>query len=378
MNTLLKQTEASASMERSDLEGMIGESVQRIFADHVSPTLLNRAEAGEWPADLWQLIEDNGLSLALCRGEEGGTDARWPDVYPILAGIGRWSVPLPLAETMIAAWLLSQAAVAVPSGPITIAANGNVSCAPGGVLTGMLRGVPWASRCGWLLVAVSAGTGASKLALLDLSSAALSIRPGLNMAGEPRDDILLDAAPATVFFDNPVPRLDDPLRLLGALVRCTMLVGALERTLELSIQYTNERVQFGKPLSKNQVIQHGLASVAGETVAAKVATRVAVFSLMPEQAGRTTAFDVAVAKVRCGQAAARLAAVAHQFHGAIGFTHEHVLHHSTRRLWSWRNEFGSDATWAAALGRAAMSKGAAGFWPAMTDRSLSLSSLASL
>jgi len=39
-------------------------------------------------------------------------------------------------------------------------------------------------------------------------------------------------------------------------------------------------------------------------------------------------------------------------------------------LWSWRQEFGGDATWARALGRAAIAQGAAAFWPSMTERSL--------
>ena len=127
---------------------------------------------------------------------------------------------------------------------------------------------------------------------------------------------------------------------------------------------------IAKPLSKNQVIQHGLAVAASEMVAAKVATRAAFASLEAALQARTTTFDVALAKVRAGQAASRLAAVAHQFHGAIGFTQEHVLHHTTLRLWSWRQEFGGDATWARALGRAAIAQGAAAFWPSMTERSL--------
>ena len=67
----------------------------------------------------------------------------------------------------------------------------------------------------------------------------------------------------------------------------------------------------------------------------------------------------------------RGAAIAHQVHGAIGFTHEHSLHFATRRLWAWREEFGADAWWAERLGQAAIAAGAAGFWPALTQRALS-------
>ena len=81
-----------------------------------------------------------------------------------------------------------------------------------------------------------------------------------------------------------------------------------------------------------------------------------------------TLFSTAVAKVRCGEAASRGSAIAHQVFGAIGFTHEHPLHFATRRLWAWREEFGSDADWAAELGRAAIQSRASGFWPALTRK----------
>lgn len=372
MNTTSSTMGAGVSLEPSEFEVMIGESVQRLFSDNIDAALLRNIDAGQWPAELWQLLDDAGLPLALCTAEAGGSDVQWSDVYPVLAGIGRWSVPLPLAETMIAAALLDRAGMPVPQGPITIAEAGLATRVVGveEKISGVLHGVAWARACGYALVPIAGASGAHQLALVNLRGAGVRVVPGANMAGEPRDELRLDAVTVDALFDNPLPALEQPLFVLGAMARSAMLVGALERALELTVQYTNERVQFGKPLSKNQVIQHGLAVAASEMVAAKVATRAAFASLEAALQARTTTFDVAVAKVRAGQAASRLAAVVHQFHGAIGFTQEHVLHHTTLRLWSWRQEFGGDATWARALGRAAIAQGAAAFWPSMTERSL--------
>jgi acyl-CoA dehydrogenase len=156
-----------------------------------------------------------------------------------------------------------------------------------------------------------------------------------------------------------------------------MLVGALESALEQAVAYAGERVQFGKPIGKNQAIQQQLALMAGDVAAARVAALVAAADAPGgEPAHNSTAaaqcaatrFSTAVAKVRAGEAATRGAAIAHQVHGAIGFTHEHALHFATRRLWAWREEFGTDAQWAAELGRAAITARAAGFWPAMTRK----------
>ena len=57
----------------------------------------------------------------------------------------------------------------------------------------------------------------------------------------------------------------------------------------------------------------------------------------------------------------------HQVHGAIGFTYEHSLHFATRRLWSWRAEFGSESVWAIELGRRVAARGADNLWNDLTE-----------
>jgi len=79
-------------------------------------------------------------------------------------------------------------------------------------------------------------------------------------------------------------------------------------------------------------------------------------------------FEIAVAKTRIGEAVDRATGIAHQTHGAIGFTYEHGLHFATRRLWAWRAEYGSDAFWAGELGRMALARGADALWPDLTAR----------
>ncbi len=76
--------------------------------------------------------------------------------------------------------------------------------------------------------------------------------------------------------------------------------------------------------------------------------------------------EVAVAKVRVGEAAGTGAAIAHQVHGAIGFTREYSLHHATRRIWAWREEFGNETYWAIRLGHMVAANGADALWPFVT------------
>jgi alkylation response protein AidB-like acyl-CoA dehydrogenase len=75
---------------------------------------------------------------------------------------------------------------------------------------------------------------------------------------------------------------------------------------------------------------------------------------------------IAAAKIRAGQSAGKAAELAHQLHGAIGFTDEHELHLYTRRLWSWRDEYGSESYWSTRLGEILVRGGADAFWDALT------------
>ena len=79
-------------------------------------------------------------------------------------------------------------------------------------------------------------------------------------------------------------------------------------------------------------------------------------------------FETAVAKVRVGEAAGICASLTHPVHGAIGFTYEHSLHFATRRLWSWRAEFGAESAWAIELGREAAARGADALWADLTAK----------
>jgi acyl-CoA dehydrogenase len=78
--------------------------------------------------------------------------------------------------------------------------------------------------------------------------------------------------------------------------------------------------------------------------------------------------EVAAAKIRVGEAAAEGARIAHQVLGAIGFTQEHTLHRFTRRLWAWRDDFGSESHWALRLGGLVAAKGADQLWPMLAAR----------
>ncbi|MCX7274102.1 MAG: acyl-CoA dehydrogenase [Burkholderiales bacterium] len=354
-------------------ESMIGQSAERLFSNNVDKKLLERFEAGQWPTALWNLTADSGFGIALAAEDRGGIGASWSEAYPILRGVGYWQAPLPLAETMIATLLLSLAGIDLPDGPVALIEEGTLNrialreAAGGSRLHGQAQRVAWAGHCRWALVALAGG----RLAVIDLTDTATArLTRRSDHAGEPCDTVDLDAAPCLALFDSPLPALALPLRTLGAIARSAMMVGALERLLEESVRYAGDRVQFGRPIGRNQAIQQSLALLAGDVCSARVAALVACADA-PSSQNRdcsATEFSGAVAKIRVGEAATRGTSIAHQVHGAIGFTHEHSLQFATRRLWAWREAHGSDAWWAQRLGEQAIAARGTGFWPAMTTR----------
>ena len=142
------------------------------------------------------------------------------------------------------------------------------------------------------------------------------------------------------------------------------MAGGLEYLLAQTVRYVSERKQFDRPIASFQAIQHNLALLADHTAAAGIA---AMSAFRAADRGDAS-FEIAAAKVRTGEAAGLGAGIAHQCHGAIGFTYEHSLHFVTRRLWSWRAEFGAESHWAAELGRHVAARGADRLWSDLTAR----------
>jgi acyl-CoA dehydrogenase len=130
-----------------------------------------------------------------------------------------------------------------------------------------------------------------------------------------------------------------------------------------TVQYAGERQQFGRPLGRFQAVQMELAEMAGEVTAVAALVDAAVQALDRRE---NVVPAAAAAKVRAGAAVEVVARLAHQVHGAIGFTQEHKLHHLTRRCWSWRDEAGTETAWAGVLGAGLLTDGPDVLWPALT------------
>jgi acyl-CoA dehydrogenase len=296
---------------------------------------------------VWQAIEESGLELLAAPAPDGGD---WLAAAAAVTTVcGELAAPLPYgdiaivaAPVLVAAGLPVAAAVALASGSVT--ADGD------------------ALQVELAALGVPAGRNAPRIAFVSgdkvcvVPASACELTEGTNLAGESRDQVSYRGAVAAGSWAE-VAGLADEVALRGALARAAAICGAAGAALRASVGYANERVQFGRPIGKFQVIQHSIAELAVEVEAMTAATAAAVQVCAADGFSSERArIAVAVAKAQASAGAGVVARNAHQVHGAIGTTREHSLHLTTTRLWSWRDEYGSERDWQLELGRAGLNR----------------------
>jgi alkylation response protein AidB-like acyl-CoA dehydrogenase len=352
----------------ADTRHILAETADRILSKACTGPVLDAAEQGTWPEALWGELEESGLVLAATSEARGGFSVELADVCTIVRAVGVHSAPVPLPETLLAERMLAAAGLAPRQGPATVApvlSGERLTLSRRDntwALSGVLRFVPWGRDARWLVALAETDAGAVTVAV---EHPQVEERAS-NLAREARDTIrFAETRVGEADVGRPgVGYSNDALRFEGALFRAVAMAGALETVLELTIRYAKERVQFGRPIGKFQAVQQLIAVLASHVAAASAVTQAAVAAASVGPAP----LEIAAAKAKVSEAAGIAAAIAHQVHGAIGFTHEHVLHRSTRRLWSWRDEFGGEAEWSSWLGHAVLKEGGRGLWPLLTAR----------
>lgn len=354
----------------SDMREEMLRTLDRIVADHVTAKMReasdlrgNQSSGGaangtEAAHPLWTALEAAGVTAL----GAGGDDISFADTMELVRRAGFHALPVPLGDAVMARRIRAAHGLGNTNDGFSVLvppSSTNDVGLTGGKLSGRAFSIPWGRDASEIVLAV----GGPEACLVTADCRGAEVRRGSNMAGEPRDEI--DLRGLRVLEAKAVP---DPARIIeteGALLRAVQMSGALEAVLGHCMTWVSDRIQFGKPISKHQAIQHLMAQLAEETAAASAAADMAI------QASDQTSdrLAAAVAKARVGEAAGKAANLAHAIFGAMGFTREHQLHYATRRLWAWRNEFGGEVYWQAHIGRSvAASGGGNGLWGLLTAK----------
>ena len=343
---------------------LLVDTVESLLERYCDPDALAEAEREGFAPRLWAELSGAGLaaiSVPEAIGGSGGTESA---ALAVLRLAGRYGAPVPLAEHgLLGGWLAAAIERPLPEGPASVVPghpaddlrlerSGNVWR-----LSGEAHAVPW-GRMTEVTFALLVADERTFVVELPRDRGEVTHLRGLS--GEPRDTMAFAAVEladaAVVEAPEGVDR--HALMVRGALCRAVQMAGAMEYVSELTSAYARDRVQFGRPIARFQAIQHHLVVIAEEAAVAGIAADLA--SRRFAEAGGWV--EVAAAKVLAGTAADVVTARAHQVHGAIGMTAEYRLHHWTRRLWTWRDEFVGHRGWSSALGREVIDRGADELW----------------
>ncbi|QRP43131.1 acyl-CoA dehydrogenase family protein [Amycolatopsis sp. FDAARGOS 1241] len=311
---------------------------------------------GSLPA-VWATVTELGWPGVGIPEELGGSGGGLAELAEFAEAAGRHAVALPLLETAWAGLVLGAAGHAVPPGPATVVLPrpGEELVLAGTELSGTASRVRWARAAERFVVPARDADGTQVLVVVAADAPGVGVEPGANLAGEPRDSVRFDRSPA-----ERVGEVPESLAATGALLHAAATAGALETAVAHTVAHVTVREQFGRPLIKFQAVGATLARMQSQLTLARTAVASAV-------AASGDLDRVAAAVVITAQAATEVARGAHQLHGAMGVTREHPLHLATRRLWSWRDEFGGERHWARLLGERLTRLGPDAVWDWVTE-----------
>lgn len=347
----------------SESQSLLTGSAGRLFTDHCTRDRLEAAEAGTWPEELWAALTDTGLIAAAATEARGGAGVELADLCALARVAGYHAAPVPLVESWLAEQMLAAADLPSIEGALTIGPvlrRDTVRLERHGghwSVTGDLKRIPWARIATAIILTLEADDGTRTIVIRN----ARTILDGWNYAREPRETLRLERHILSRDCVSAANRGYGRAELFfrGALFRTQQMAGAMERVLELTVAYAKERVQFGRVIGKFQAVQQQIAALASQAAAGSAVAQAAAEA----NASGLARFEIAASKARIGEAVAVVAGVAHQVHAAMGFTHEHALHRSTRRLWAWRDEFGTETEWQAWVGTVVAQLGGDALWP---------------
>ncbi len=374
MTTSAAATTGNKMLDPVVVDELITETADRLFREWCTHEAVQAAEDTGAAPEIWGAFRDTGFDLIGIPEDLGGSGGTLADAIEVLRLVGYHAAPIPAAEHgILGGWLLAQAGLERPDGLVTIvpprasqrdwtgagACAANVAEDGTATLTGEAHRVPWA-RNAEAIVCVCECDG--RLWVISVPAAECAITPMSNMAGEPRDTVRFEGATGKAAL-APDGVDAEYLAQRGALSRVALMAGAVEKMCQLTVSYTNERVQFGRPVARFQAVQQHLVWAAQDAALLRMSAETAA-----REATRGDArFEIAAAKLIANQSAGRATKACHQAHGAMGMTQEYPLHHFSRRLWSWRKEYGSDAHWSGVLGEMATGVGADGLYPLISS-----------
>jgi alkylation response protein AidB-like acyl-CoA dehydrogenase len=214
------------------------------------------------------------------------------------------------------------------------------------VISGTKLFVPDAQSADYLICA--ARTGETKdhqdgitLFMVDINTTGITVKPLITVAGDKQAEVIFNNV--KVSADNILGEVDkgwssiEKVIQKAGVARCAEMVGMAQKALDVSLEYAKERLAFGHPIGAFQSIQHRCADMLIDLEGSRFVTYQAAWRI---NEGLPAEREAAIAKAWVGQACRRIMASAHQVHGAIAFTEDHILHYYIKKARASEFSFG--------------------------------------
>ncbi len=319
---------------------------------------MERDERGYTP-QLWDKLAGLGWLGLVVPEEYGGIGLGFVELAVVLEETGRVLMPGPYFSTVVMAGmtvaesgsdeqkreylsgiasgrLIMTLALTEPSGrwdAESVQTTAHES-GDGYVLNGTKLYVPNANVSDYVIVAARTGPDASDISLFVMPSSAegLTVTALDTLASDKQSELILNNVyvPGSALlgeFNGGWKTLERTLAW-GTAAKCAEMLGGAQQTLDMTVAYARQRIQFGRAIGSFQAIQHHVADMAADVEGCRYTTYQAVWMLAE---GLPAEREVAMAKVWVSDAYHRICMTAHQCHGAVGFTKEHDLQLYSRR-----------------------------------------------
>jgi alkylation response protein AidB-like acyl-CoA dehydrogenase len=357
----------------SEEQEMLRTMARDFLTDKLPKTVVKEIEESElgYSPELWREMAGLGwMGLAL-PGGYGGGDMSFLDLAVMLEEIGRACLPGPYFSTVVLGGLaildagseeqkqkylpkiangdeiftlaLTESSAGYDAASIAVKA---VADKGSYVISGTKLFVPDAHVADYMLVVArtdekSKGEDGITIFIVDAKSPGISSTVLKTIANDKLCEVVFDQV--TIPEENILGKLDGGWNVAqkiiqrAAVAKCCEMVGCIQQTLDMTVEYAKERKQYDRPIGSFQVIQHYCADMVIDVDGTRLSAYQAAW-MMSE--GLSCAQEVAIAKAWAGEACQRVLALAHQIHGAIGCTIDHDLQYYTRRAKAAEVTFG--------------------------------------
>ena len=346
----------------SEEQEMLREFARDFLEKECPESLVREMEEDErgYSPDLWRKMAEQGWTGLIVPEAYGGVGMTYLDLVILVEEFGRALVPGPFIPNCVATIALLEAAseaqkqaylpaIAAGSQMWTLAftePSGRFDAA--GVRLAarrdgdsyVLNGTKLFIRDSHVIdklvvVARTAGSGDDGVSLFAVDARAPGVRhtPVRTIASDKQNEVKLEdvRVPASDLLgeEGKAWPVFQRIAQKATVIECAYLVGLSQMAFDITLNYTKERVQFGRPIATFQALQHRAADAATDVDSSRYVTYKAAWAIAEEEPDVDE--QVHLAKAWVSEASRRVVAAAQQMHGGIGFTKDYKIQLYFRR-----------------------------------------------